>query len=428
MSYLSDLIHYSSGNECPQSFVQWSALSLLGHVAGRKLWTMHGDYFQVFPNIYACMVGTAGSGKSTAKNIAKSIVTKEFPDFMVSASIQSREDIADQMASDACSKIWRDNGGKYLLKIPRKNYEYRPFYIISNELNSLLSVDKNNMVGFLVDIYDENGFSTGFKGQRRDNPERKQFFDNPYVSMLACATPKWFMGNLKFDLFEGGLGRRLIIVYDEKTKLIEEPNVPPGGLEAFARAVQHLRNVSRFYGEVKKTPEAKAFWRHWYHDKKRVNREDPILMQFHETKPIQVLKVALLLVLCERPLTLKMGAEHLQMAVHLLDELEPKILQLTSGIGRNELAGVGAQMLEYLERMGGVVSEIMLKKFFRRYLNNPEFIDVIKHFEDTEQIVLTGMTENGLTRRFYFTAERYQRYLYDQKNSSTGATPPSLVV
>src|SRR4051812_47319024 len=99
MGYLKDYLYYSSGDECPEPYKIWSALSLFGAVLGRKVWNMHGDYFQILPNLYVCLVGDAGSGKSTAKNVSKKIFTREFPQYLTSSSFQSFQDIADQMCN-----------------------------------------------------------------------------------------------------------------------------------------------------------------------------------------------------------------------------------------------------------------------------------------------------------------------------------------
>jgi len=424
MSYLKNYLYYGSGHECPESFQLWSALSLIGAVVGRKVWVKHGDYFTIYPNIYVCLVGTAGSGKSTARSTAKTIFVKAFPTHMVSASIQSREDIAQQMASEDCAKYWKDLKGEY--GDIEKIYEYRPFYIVANELASFLSVDKGKMVEFLVDIYDENYFSTGFKGQRKANPEAKQWFENPYVSMIACAVPKWFMSNLKLDLFDGGLGRRLFIVYDEKSKLVDDPKMPEGGDKALQAVIDHLLKLGSesFYGEIKRNAAAMAWWKKWYHDPKRFNREDPILMQFHETKAVQLLKVASLLCLSEDPPNMTMDEGHLEAAKVMIDRLEPNVLKLTSGIGRNEIAGVGAEVLDYIGRMGGMVPEVALKKFFHRYLNTPEFKDLLQHYIETEQLYICEVEIDGIKRRAFFLKENYTQYV---KTKMQAESKPSLL-
>jgi len=413
MGFLNDLLFYGSGDECPEVFQLWSGLSLLSSVLGRKVWMFHGkEYFQVLPNLYVVLVGDAGSGKSTAKGRTKKIFTSQFPEYQTSASFQSHQDIIDLMCNMP-DKTWKDEKGEYNDKIAGQLYGYKPFYIISNELASLLSTDKKGMVEFLVDIYDENEFSTGYKGQRRDTPERKQQFANPYVSVLCCAVPKWFMGNLKLDLFDGGLGRRLVIVYSDRTKLVPDPEPPPGGVEALLRAVDHLREAEKLYGEIKRTPAGATWWKEWYMTRKK-EKDDPILMQFDETLPIQVLKVALLLSLCERPFKMELTDEHLITGERMLRDLRPGIKKLTSGIGRNELAGVGSQLLDYLSRMGGAAGEIMVRKFFRRYLNNREFLDVVNSYISSQELYVASLPVNGITRQVWMLPDAFDRFQMKQ--------------
>lgn len=385
MGYLTDILYFSSGHECPESYQQWSALSLLGAVVGRKVWVMHGDYFMVLPNLYVCLVGDAGSGKSTAKNVAKKIFTQHFPDYLVAASFQSHQDIIDQMCNAPATRTWQDTLNQ-LGEGPDKIHGYTSFYAICNELASLLSTHKEGMVEFLVDIFDENTYSTGFKGQRKMSPDSKQRLDNPYLSVLSCATPRWFMGNLRNDLFEGGLGRRLIIVFDENKKCIPFPRKPEGADEAFTRAVQHLKAAEDVQGRITLDPKANSWWDHFYRSNKKRFIEDPIIAQFATTKPIQLLKVAGLLCLCNQPFTFTLTEDHLSAALGMLNALEPKIQRLTSGIGRNELAGVGAEIMDFIVRMGGAVPVIAVKKMFWRQAQGPEFAQLIAHYEETGEL------------------------------------------
>ena len=407
MGYLNDYIYYGSGTECPEIYLQWSGLSLLGAVLGRKIWTMHGGYFRVHPKLYVCLVGDAGSGKSTAKNQAKRFLRAVDPDYLVSASFQSHQDIIDKMATDPSAiKTWKD-------LTTGRIHEYRCFYGICNELASLLSTDKKGMVEFLTDIFDDDEeFTTGFKGQRLNQPERKQIVPFPYVSILACAVPKWFMGSLKLDLFDGGLGRRLVVVYSNKTQLNDNPVIPPGGMEAMQRALDHLRVClsERTQGELKKTTAAAKWWKEWYHDPKRFNLIDPILSQFDQTKHIMVLKVASLLTMCEQPFTMQIEDVHLQAALAMLDKLTPNVARLTAGVGRNELAGIGAQLLEFVARTGGMQTEVNVKKAFWRYANDPEFAQILEHYKQQGELVVDVRDHEGTKRMFYFTREGYEEY------------------
>jgi hypothetical protein len=163
-------------------------------------------------------------------------------------------------------------------------------------------------------------------------------------------------------------------------------------------------------GELIKTEAAKKWWREWYHDPKRFDLTDPILGQFHQTKHIQALKVASLLSMCETPFSYKIEDFHLQVAVAMLDALEPSVLRLTSGIGRNELAGVGSQIIEFLDRTGGMQTEVNVKKYFHRYLKMPEFQELENHYIATQQIVVAVAEAQGAMRKFYFTPDGYEKF------------------
>lgn len=413
--YIDDYLYYGSGTECPDSFNLWSALTLLGAVVGRKVWYKHGDYFHIYPNLYTCLVGTPGSGKSTAKGQVKNLMVKYFPQYMLSDSIQTREDIAKKMGTPECEHSWQDIRGD--LGEPGKVLSYRPFFIIANELSNFVSVDKGNMVNFLVDIFDENHFSTGFKNTL------SQRFTDPHVSLLACCPPEWIMSNLRADLFVGGLGRRLIIVHDKKKRLVHEPTFPAGAIDALGRAVQYLQEAyaATTYGQFRKSAIATTWWKEWYHDPKRFNREDPILIQFHETKHVMLMKVAMLHALSRNLTNREITDENFVWGLGQITALEPEICLLTGGIGRNEIAGVGVQLLDHIRRLGGAVPEVVLMKSYHRYLRDPEFMELMNHYASTGQITVVANKEG---KRMWMLPERYQELVKEQAATAPPPVPP----
>lgn len=414
MPYLADYMHWSSGTECPEKYRIWAGISLLAHSLGMRFWYMHGRWAQ-YASLYTVLVGDAGSGKTTAKNFSSKIFKGEYPTQLVSASFQSYQDILDQMANTP-EILWEEtlSGGA------KKIHHYSPFYVISNELSSLLTTDKEGMVNFLVDIHDTGEvIDTGFKGQRKENPGRKQKVDFPYVSILACATPEWFVGNLKMELFKGGLGRRLILVYDEKTDAFPDPVNVSGGESAKERVVAHLHSIDKLYGEIKRSPAAKEWWHDWYHKQKKKNEKemDPILKQFGETAHIAVIKIAMTLVMSEAPFTFTVEPAHFEFAAKLLEDLRPGIIRLTSGIGRNELAGVGAQLIDYLERTGGASTMQITRKVFRRYADRPEFRELLGSYIETDELFLYTDVVHGVLHEVLMLPAYFVNYMKEKPES-----------
>lgn len=408
MPFLKDYVYYSSGTEVPEAYTWWAGLSLLGHLLGNKVSIVHGDYFRFHPNLYVCLVGNAGSGKNTGLSVNIEIMLKYFPELMMSASIQSREDVAKLMASDECARVWQDKAGE--------TNDYRPFYILNNELASFLSVDRIKMTEFLVEVYDGKHFSTGFKKDRE--PGNKQWFRNPHVSLIAGAVPTWFMSNLKLDLFSGGLGRRMIIVYSNRTKVVPIPTKPPGHEAAMSRVIEHLQKAYYFNGTLRLATDATKWWVEWYTKNRNNPPEDPILSQFHETKHMQVLKLATLLRLAESFDDLSVGADHLEGAVALLEDLEPSIVKLTSGVGRNELAGVGAEIMSLLDAAGGWMTEKKLQATCYRLVPNGlrGLTELLQHLQKTEQIVAAAPPDGPMVGRIIiFTKARFEQYEKEKK-------------
>jgi hypothetical protein len=417
MAYLNDYIYYSSGNETPEEYLAWGGLSILGHILGRKVSIKHGDYFNFHPNLLVCLVGEAGSGKNTALSVNMDIMHEQFQSHLVSASIQSREDVTYQMADDVtCLRTYTKPDGTV--------GDYRPFYILNNELASFLSVDKLKMVEFLTDVYDGKRFGTGFKKERIENPLRKQWFNRPHLSLIAGAVPSWFMSSLKMDLFSGGLGRRMIIVNAVRTKIIDSPMKPVGADAALGRVIDHLKEAEKFVGDLSLGKDGPIWWKEWYHKHRKEQPTDPIIYQFHQTMSMQVLKIACLLKCTESLDHGPVTADHLAAAEMLFKRGLPAIERLTSGIGRNELAGIGAQLLDFLNRTDGMASEIQIKKLFHRYARSPEFIEIINHYIEQGEVIRHGWKDKfGVDRIFYFTPEGFEKLKQMKQSASEGNEP-----
>jgi hypothetical protein len=403
MGYLADYHHYNRGNECPESFLTWSALTMLSTVISRKVWYSR-DYFDVYPNIYVCLVGDPGSGKGFALSQVRTIIGKEHPTIPMSASVTSREDAGKFMGSVDGTRTFQDSAGTI--------HEYHPFFFPVSELENLLSVDLEKMTAFLVDIYDASFFSMSFK---RD--EKKDLIPNPCATMLANTNPKWIMSTLKMNLFEGGLGRRLILVTGERKAYIAEQKIPTGGLDAWVRVQAHLKDVEKIIGGMPMNQEARAWWIKWYEDPSWRKTDDPILRQFFSRLEIILLKMSMLFSLERYPPTLEIDLPSILAAWELLKRLEPGVKQLSLGVGRNEMAAVTVQFIDALRALGGVEMEKRLRAMFFRdcKMQGREFDGMLEHLTKTEQIVILGPGNFDPNKTVVMLPERYQTWKKEGK-------------
>jgi hypothetical protein len=401
MGLLSDYAFYNSGNECPEAYHTWSCLATFSAVLSRRIFIDHG-YFKIYPNLYVILVGDAGSGKNTAKGIATNkLLIEHFPDIPISASVTSREDVCKFMGSEDCLRTFRDKEDNI--------HEYRPFHFAVNELANLLSVDFRKMIDFLVDLYDSEYFSTSFK-----HDSVKDKIPCPCATMLSCAVPDWFMRSLKMDLFTGGFGRRLSVVYENRTILNAHPGIPPGGEDCWKRVLSHMQEAHdpAFNGEMRMSAKCVKWWDRWYENPERLKTDDPILIQMRATKHVLLQKIAMMIALDDRPFRMTLEPEDFIKGLALLDALEPNLRKLSTGVGRNELAAISVQFLDFVSMSGGVYEERKLRKMFFRdcKVQGNEYRTMLDHLIQTEQVYLYSIADNGSTKDVVFLPEAYEKF------------------
>lgn len=415
MGYLSNYLYYTKGSECPESFWRWSAISLASHIMGPKVWFMHG-FIPINPALYTCLIGSAGSGKSTARGEVFKRMKKQFSEMLISANVQSREDIIDLMIDDL-GRTWKGPAG------PEGEVSVKtfcPFYIVANEFESLLSVNPVFMIQFLTDIFDNGFYSKGFKKDRV--PGKKNEIESPYVSMLALGVPEWFMRELKMTMFSGGLGRRMILVVDEPNIAVHRPYRPSDSSHYEGLVEEHLDYLFYLNGEIGETELAAKWWKEWYYPHKKAKPDDPLLAQFHSTKHVMVMKLAMILCTDSMPAKPIITDEHYMVALAMLDALAPKIEKLTRGVGRNVVAGFMSELITTIEEAGGMINRMRLRLL--TYRNAPNgvkgFEEAMKELIETKQIhilVDEKPDERGYIHQHVLLPKNYEEW---KKNKEAG--------
>lgn len=226
------------------------------------------------------------------------------------------------------------------------------------------------------------------------------------------------MRELKNNLFTGGLGRRLILVVGEAGEPKPFPERPKDWREMKSKVISFLCQADTIHGVYKLTPAGRLWWESWYIPHKKNKPSDPILGSFHSTYHVMLLKVAMALAKDENIFNWDLSDVHLALAKRYLDELKPGIERLTSGVGRNVLAGLGVELIERLGKLGGAVKEKELYKMSRGNLNEREWNEVLRTLQTTDQIIVRDTENNaGMSIRIVFLPEAYEAYrkLQEQK-------------
>lgn len=349
MDFLRDYLLYNEGNECPAPYHQWAALSVLANAVGPKVCFPRG-YFKIYCNFYACLVGDAGSRKTTAKDIALGMVMDTLPDLPLNASVETKDALTNYIASDDCVRAWKDPTGQL--------HEFHPCGLFLNEMKNFFSYSPGAMIDFLTDIYDRTGKPYSCRTIKR----KTEIIQSPYINMLGCTTPDWFRENMKEKFIAGGFARRVVIVYEAKHKRIPDPKPSDEGKKAWARAAAHVLKVRDNQGDFSFSPEAWQWFSDWY-VKLEPPKDNHLLQQAYSTKDSLLLKVAMLVHMSSYSApTYVIDVPTFEFALALIDSTEGGIPKLTIGSGMNEYAQPVAKVLEVLEQAGGIMAEKTIRK------------------------------------------------------------------
>jgi hypothetical protein len=234
--------------------------------------------------------------------------------------------------------------------------------------------------------------------------------------MLACETPEWMIKNFKLETITGGFSRRLVIVYEIDSGTVKPRPMPPlNSKELFTRLVNHLQQLPALKGEFTWTPDAVEFWDTWYVKNKHIAAEctDPIMRGYLKTKHVQLIKVAMNLAVGEYPPKLEITRDLLIAGLAVLESPEKNMPKLSVASGRNELALPQQNILDLLERQGGMMSEVDVKRNASKDLNPSELFSILNHLKSLRQIYYAKILSGSMERMMILTETAYAKAVKD---------------
>ena len=375
MRFLEDYWTYHSCYEIPRNYAIYAGLGLLSSIVHRKTFYLHGD-IEIHAPMYIGLIGPQGSSKSTCCGFARKFFTESCPHLRIGPSRASPESICKIMSDDKFALSFKDKD--------ENSIEVRPFTFFINEFKNFVGRSPFDMLTFLTDIYDVKAYdaSTIARGL--------ELIVNPSVSLLCCETPEWIIRNIKGDIISGGFGRRIIYVYEiDDVEDRPLPVITTQAREAIDRCRQRLRDIQTFSGEFKWTPQAFRLYDPWYRDSaaRRRKESNSMMKGYLKSKHIQLFKIMMSLDACSDKPMLCFTPDLFEEGLYVLDAVEHNMYKLWQASGQNELLAAQQSILDFLDKKGEWVSEAQMKKHAQTDLDPREIFSVIRHLEETEQIV-----------------------------------------
>jgi len=278
---------------------------------------METPYFFAHSNMFVVLVGPPGTKKSTAIRAGRKLL-KQLGD-------------AINLSPDAPSVVGLMDAFK---AIPQKDHQSLNAFI--GEMSTLYENAKETMTGFLTHMYD--GDPDYKKATRAGGGV--EHIPYPWLNMIAATTPSWLGESMPKGAIEGGLVARTIYVYSEEELVKPWPKYT-SELRILEDALVHdLAHISQLRGEFGfrggEAGDAFQWYEHWRLDLtgRRPAVTDNRTAGYFSRKPIHLLKVAMAVSLSKGN-SLQLEVEDLGVALALLKQIEPGMIQAFSAVGNN---------------------------------------------------------------------------------------------
>ncbi len=305
--FITDFVYALRGTEIPTLFAVWSAIFAMSSAVKREAWLKWGVLGNLYMNLYILLVGPAGCKKSATVNFCYDVM-KGFKDYTEDINFKIIKDL-NIVKNKATPEAVLDRmipkkagGGRHPMVKPNGNellnqYGDPVYYYYGSEVSLMLSelavmMGKQNysesMIENLMDLYDPMD-TWEWSTIRRGTVTLKKL----YTTLLGATTPTGFRESVPSAAMGDGFLSRTILAYaPETTREFDEPADVPNGptKEHLMECLAWISEATK--GEYQFSPEARVYFKEWYHRFKEEFNADPKFQGVLSRKNINVQKVA----------------------------------------------------------------------------------------------------------------------------------------
>lgn len=268
--FLSLYLSYTELTECPTFFHRWTAVTSLAAYLGRQVYFHHG-HFTLYPNLYAMLIGSPGTKKSSAIKIgAKLLKQAGYTNFAAKKTRQEKFllDLAEQSDPDGLEEDILDtnlfgesSSPEYLESKPPAEC-----FVAADEFNNFIGVGNIDFMSILGELWDYEGvYDYKLKNSKSVH------IPNPTITILGGNTPTGFSQAFPTEAIGQGFFSRLLLVYGEPSG-VKHTFPPPPDTVLQARLVAALHEIrATVAGELSLSGEARELLELIYHSWQGIN-------------------------------------------------------------------------------------------------------------------------------------------------------------
>lgn len=390
-------------SESPWIYHRWTLISSVAALLGRQASFPLG-HDVIYPNMYICLMGNAGSRKSSAINVTKKLIAGTGYNTFAREKSSSQKFISDMGAGfdtitskpkpknaineleDELEEMIISNGDYDL-----SNETPSEVYITAGELEDFLGANDASFLSLLTNMWDNLDHYSHGKMTSDDI-----YIHEPTVNLIGGTTPTTFATVFPPEVIGQGMLSRMLLVYGggARTKITMPPAPDPALLTFFTTHLTQIKEQIK--GHFTYTPEAYKVFDDVYQFDLDLN--DNRLDSYVNRRHIHLYKLCMVLAACE--LTMEITEEIAVKAntiLHWTERLMPKAL---GAFGKSSNSNITQSFMEALEKFpDGTTSSELFVRVGKDFKDMREFSETLHKLKANGEIVLNNGGNINLARK-----------------------------
>lgn len=236
--FLTEYIQYCGQTEVPAVFNRWAAITGLGAFLGRQYHFDHG-HFNIYPNVYCMLIGSAGTRKGTAIKLMRKLLEKTGYNKFAAERTSKEKFLLDLAGEDGSDLLTPEQLLDQNLFGDTSTKADCEMFVAIDEFNDFIGNGNIEFISMLGNLWDYHGIYSN-----RIKTGKSVEINNPTISIIGGNTPTGFSLAFPTDILGQGFFSRLLLIYADKTdKRITFP--PPPSASETKRILEFLGRIKQ---------------------------------------------------------------------------------------------------------------------------------------------------------------------------------------
>jgi Protein of unknown function (DUF3987) len=302
-------LEYTAPMASPPLFKKWAGISLLAGALERKVYTYVAGYkSNLYPNMYIFLLAPPAVGKTVMTSMIHDFFEK-LEEHKLAPSAVSRGSLMDAL-HDAQRSIITAEG---------KAITFNSLMVVVNELQVFIPEYNPDFMSTITDIYDCKPY-----GEKKRGKDLSYKMMAPQLNLIAATTPANLQTLLPENAYEHGFMTRVIMVYADRSRMIDLFDEPPDDVALRLNLTNDLIAISKLAGAMEFTAEARVLLNNWHKTGGAPKPDHPRLINYNGRRTAHVIKLSMI-ASASRGDDLTLCADDVRTALDWLTECEAEM-------------------------------------------------------------------------------------------------------